>query len=367
MKDETNIHWTSDPELVEDFVLDRIEEVRRDRLEKHLSECEVCRSVVEGEKALASAVRLYGREELRQRLKTRLAARPVRVVPWPHIVSAAAVVILVVGLGVYEGWFSPIQMDTPEEWKDVPSSPEVRKTEPGPIDAAGEETREKKEAPAAASDDERRERSVARPKDLDARSLGEAGRMKTQLDERAGKSLVVQPSQKASDENKKGFADRADQRHYPERIWVDGVVLEQPGEGFNTAPLAAQKQLEKADRSSAVAQQKESMSIQSFVVVHRDVRQNINFMQQSSEQMPMEQKRKEKEAAAGRVPTLLERTEDGQLNITVYSDDFIQSDQNVTVSPITVDSLVVGIGGRKIAYRVPGGWGRQQDPVKKTK
>lgn len=368
MKDETNIHWTSDPALVEDFVLDRIAEPRRGRLERHLRECSACQSVVEKEKALASAVRVYGREELRRQLKKRLVSLPVRAVPWPHVVSAAAVVILVVGLSVYERWFTGMQIDTPEKFGQISPSPEVRRTEPGPIDVIGAETRAKTGAQVTASDDERRERSVARPQDLAARSTGEAGRMKIQLDEKAGKSLPRQPAQKGSEEaDKKDIADRVDERAFPERVWVEGVVLEEPGEGFrNAAPFAAQRQLEKADRPSAVGQQKEAAAVQSFLVIHRDVRQNINFMQQPSGQMPMEQKRKEKETAVGRVPTLLERTEAG-LNITVYYDDFIQSGQDVTVSPITVDSLVVGIGDKKIGYRVPGGWGRQQDSTKKTK
>lgn len=368
MKDETNIHWTSDPALVEDFVLDRIEEPRRGRLERHLSECSACRSVVEKEKALASAVRVYGREGLRQRLKKRLAPRPLRAVPWPHVLSAAAVVILVVGLSVYERWFTGMQVDTPEEVEQISRSPEVRRTEPGPIDVVGAETRVKKEAQVTESDDERRERSVARPQDLADRRSGEAGRMKIQLDEKAGKSLPRQSAQKASEEaDKKDLADRVNERAYPERVWVEGVVLEEPGEGLrNAAPLAAQRQLEKADRPSAVGQQKGAAAVQSFVVFHRDIRQNINVMQQPSGQMPMEQKRNEKETAVGRVPTLLERTEAG-LNITVYSDEFIQSGQDVTVSPITVDSLVVGIGDKRIGYRVPGGWGWQQDSTKKTK
>ena len=58
------------------------------------------------------------------------------------------------------------------------------------------------------------------------------------------------------------------------------------------------------------------------------------------------------------VQTLVKRTPKG-LNLTLYRDTLVASSQfrKATVNPVTEDSIIVAFANQRIAYHIPGGWG----------
>jgi hypothetical protein len=109
MPDKANLHWTEDEDLLAQYVLGRLSVEERTRLGDHLISCLRCREMVEREQELASGIRQLGRQELRARLRQWLAVTPDAsrmLVPWQRVASAAAVVLIIGGVGIYNHWFT---------------------------------------------------------------------------------------------------------------------------------------------------------------------------------------------------------------------------------------------------------------------
>ncbi|HCV43101.1 MAG TPA: hypothetical protein DGH68_06425 [Bacteroidetes bacterium] len=117
MAGDTNIHWTDDGELLSKYVLRQIPAEERAQLAAHLGVCEQCRAAVKRESLIAAGTKLAAREELKDRLKSRLAYDDQRAalsatrtkghgVPWARISGLAAAAVIVVVVGVYNNWFS---------------------------------------------------------------------------------------------------------------------------------------------------------------------------------------------------------------------------------------------------------------------
>ncbi len=127
-------HWTDDEEVLEDYVLSRIEDPVRARLDAHLKSCAQCRERVETEAGLAAGIRQFEASRVKSQLQLLTSGRR-RSVPLPHILSMAAAIVLIVGIGFYNRWFwKPIPESQPQEvivqeqelsssLKDTPSTP----------------------------------------------------------------------------------------------------------------------------------------------------------------------------------------------------------------------------------------------------
>ncbi len=102
-------HWTEDDERLSSYVLGQLNPEEVAGLEEHLRTCSKCRDAVKHERLLASAVRRYGRDELKSRLNAAIAEKAAtsgRFITWQRTLSAVAVLVVVAGIGVYNGWFS---------------------------------------------------------------------------------------------------------------------------------------------------------------------------------------------------------------------------------------------------------------------
>ncbi|HEY6952451.1 MAG TPA: zf-HC2 domain-containing protein, partial [Bacteroidota bacterium] len=109
MSDHNGIHWTEDDVLLGEYILGRVPDEEKRRLDAHLEICRQCRQAVQTEKEMAAGIRLYGRGQVASRLQQRLknrSERNRRIVTWQRILSAAAVLVIVAGIGIYKQWFS---------------------------------------------------------------------------------------------------------------------------------------------------------------------------------------------------------------------------------------------------------------------
>jgi len=121
-------HWAKSEELLENYVLDRIDASLRQELQQHLASCRECRELVEEETILAAGIRGAGAMEVKERLRSMIKGKESDV-PWPHILSIAAALFLIIGIGIYNRWF----------FKSLPTAPRQTTVEGKRADAKEEE------------------------------------------------------------------------------------------------------------------------------------------------------------------------------------------------------------------------------------
>jgi hypothetical protein len=95
------------PEVIEDAVLGRLSAEQRAEADAHLAVCPVCREAIEQERLLAAGTRAWARAAMRQRLTERIAGSRQRSIPWPHVLGAAALFVVIVGVGALFHWREP--------------------------------------------------------------------------------------------------------------------------------------------------------------------------------------------------------------------------------------------------------------------
>ncbi len=132
MKPSDDIHWTENPELIERFVLNQLNPDERNELEDHLRICEVCKRTLRMEQILLAGIRRSGREQFRVELQKKLSSAKTSSIPWPHILSAAAVIVLLTGIGIYNRWFQAVQPVDVQAPSVVPSEPMQAEHTEGP-------------------------------------------------------------------------------------------------------------------------------------------------------------------------------------------------------------------------------------------
>ena len=332
----TSHHWTEDPVLLEQFVMGRISEERLVQLRDHLATCAACRETVEKEKEFVGTVRAYGRDRLRLRLKEKIERSPSRVVPWPHVLSAAAIVLLVVGLGIYNRWWKePVIVQSEQQiaagGKDVvPPAPE----------AAGEQedtgtTGRTADIPAT---------GIGQPprSDLAAKTLAEKSATEVQKKEKRARQI-------ARDDKEPSFAERPrqaitadepdDLRHRHEEYWIDGTLLD-----MISAKEGMRAEYRENDSAGAPGrgELKDQLSLKQPG--------NYVLQQQPEAALPREQQRLQKGVTS--VPTKVSPTNDGAI-LTIYTDRISLQNRAVQGQFAGSDSLIFLVDGIRIAYKLP--------------
>ncbi len=215
-----NEHWTDDPELVELFASGNMRPERKRDLEAHLGQCASCRKTVDREATLREGIRRYGRNTLKQRLRDRLSLTAAPAVPWPHILSAAAVLIIVAGIGIQTRWFQsaePVLHDSDVGKIDSVQRPELPIAErrapasralPPPAESAVEDKED--EVGAVETDMQfRRERGVVE-------GQPSAGFAKSQSQQMGGvvwlTGIILAEESAAGDRSEKKISAETDQR-----------------------------------------------------------------------------------------------------------------------------------------------------------
>lgn len=324
MNGSSKKYWTDDPEMVERYVLGRLTEEEKRRLDAEIAECEPCREMLRREMMLAAGVRRRGRDELRSRLRRRLVRErraPIRMYQGAGL--AAAVVIIAVGVGVYQMFFADLTRPTQFGKKEVVI------TQGGEIGAAREEKREErttegeKDAPPP----------EARP---DGRSGGERNRRLAESSKRTAPSpqRSVASAAKAKGDAVPAVAQRS--------IWLLGTVVTETG-AARTGAAALSAESRTADAASP----------ERTVTLRRGVVENgVALQQRPLSDLP--RARRSQMGSARRVETLVETTGDGGLQLTIYSDDLAASDLSAaSVETHDGDSLVVTTPTQRILYRLP--------------
>ena len=299
-------------------------------MDRHAAGCAACRDALRREMRIAAGVRRLGRESLKAELRARVATRAERT-GWPRFASAAAVFLIVGGLGIYFGWLSGRGRVSPEP-------------EGAPPIAGGSGGFQKEEKNTTTLADARSAgKPAALPPSVSDRAADQGGAV-------SGVSPAAVNAGRPADRDEGIAASRAEstlQSGAPgEGFWSDGIV-EQGGD--------AAKKIEA--RGAVAGEEKEMMlykskSMKEEVERLKDAplarQSRFIILQRSASALPARQKGRDM------IPTRVDQKGD-TTTMTLYLDSLVdESDlKRARVDAPGDDSIVVTLGGKKIQYRFP--------------
>jgi anti-sigma factor RsiW len=373
MVDRASPHIADDPDRLEEFVLGRLDAAGREAVENHVASCDRCAKAVRNERALAAGARSLGRSIVKENLQRRLALRaaPSRT-PWPRILSVAAVLCILAGVGWLNHWFLGTEprsemvtdklsgakspgaeqpMPRPTEQPTAPSTRRADRDEEGKITAAPRppEYAAKADRPAGETDARVRSAEESRPvvKNEMADLAADGGRQKVGISQD-----VKIDMEKAGPE---------------ESFWVEGkAIAEAPTMVTGMAAGKDASQLKKKSVAQAPLAEKETRSLQAAGSVAAQSNMNFRVLQRTSGALPgSRQNLQQRNAPPSGVQTHFENKQ-GETVMTLYLDSLVDRRdlRNATVDRVADDSLIVNIGNQKIGYRLPAKNQLQQHPVK---
>ena len=320
----TSLHWTEDPAILEQFVLGKISPDHMNVLNEHLRTCPQCLHAVEAERDFVRSVRAYGRDQLRVRLREKLEHTPSRTVPWPHVLSAAAIVLVIVGLGIYGNWWREPDLIQSEE--QLAGEKQVQGP-PSPAAEQGAGIAEKRQKPAEGTGGETPAGKITTEGAKTEMRLEDMAK-----EEKEAQALPEQPVRAAD-------AKEADHAGIQEGLWVDGTLIDVRSKDKSDRVMAREE-------AAAPAPAKKGEAQQSLIAAQ----QGKYLLQQLPENLlPMQQKQLRKGADA--VPTKVEPTRDGAV-LTAYTDLFDLRNKTVQGEFSGADSLIFIVDGIRIAYKL---------------
>jgi hypothetical protein len=322
-----------DLDLLERYVLGRVDPDERTQVQEQLQNSHEWRDALKREQILAAGIRRLGRATIKQRLSERLRTSAHYATPWPRIALAAAVMVVVVGVGILNRWF--VSSPTPditsvEKLEEADDRPRRQQ----PVDKLAEQeqamTQEvPPQEPPRASGYERRENAEGQrqdaARDLEPASAAEEKRM-------LGPAVEDQPAK---------------------IFWTEGTLIPPDPVGSAKADVSESKKESSRDRGISAETAREEEQLQTyrsrgasdpqFALQQRPFSSLTPSRQQNFSQIPGQT-----------IPTRVEQRGDS-LYLTLYTDPpFTETElQTATVLPVTDDSMVVTVGSQRIGYRLP--------------
>jgi len=352
MTNQPNIHWTRDTELLEQFVMHRLDDARRKELEAHLLTCEGCQRAVKDEQVLVLGMKRVGRDAMKARLRERLAAGQAplaaRKIPWMQITSAAAVVILVVGLGIYNKWI-PFGTEKDEFAGDA--------AQPQPVETLAKAPEVNQEKAGKAEESKPTEESRSREADqLRDRTDDKAAQL--ELERRVAEAAPSAAGAAAKKDevavNELTDADTREKKLAAQGVWVEGVVIpEQSTDDLKRA--MPQTQLLQSQQAARLMQKANTTA--------------VTVTEMPVEELPPTQQMRQQRLDNQTVQTMIEQ-QDGNLNFVLFRQAPQQKLKShaATLEQVGNDSLIITVGNERIGYNIQGGLDAlQQTKQAKTK
>lgn len=341
MAAQTSTHWTDNEEILDRYILGRVDPTDKRLLEEHLESCAQCREAVSRARDLVAGVRRLGRDELKARLARRLEPTNRSAVPWPHVISAAAVFVIAVGVTLYAFW-TPLEMWYEESLTST-ASEAARESAPVREMATEEGNR--------ASRDDIALRNETLLEQID-RTKGE------------DQKIVAAPAPKAAAEAAETGREREATvvagAASSVSAWIQGVVVRVEAKDAAKQRGAA-AEYDARDRKKAEAADREAPALrrQDETALSQAVRTELR--QQPLGALPLSQQKLQTKQDLRTVETLLEQTPEG-LRLTLYLDEAVPDAelQAAEVYAVGDDSLVVFLPTQQIAYKIPSSIGNVQ-------
>jgi len=322
-------------ETLEDFVLEKLPPDERASVERHVATCASCRTTLEEERQLAAGIRSSGRAALKSRLAESLVTSGQETVPWGKILSAAAVLMLITGIGLVYRWLTPVEQFpqvvesiTHTQADKAPGAPPPA-TEPqpsrrlqekiSPVPALTEQTASRTEQKAS--------RSEQTASDV------EGMRLKDALSEEKVTAGAETPEV--------AFAPTVHRS-----IWQTGQLTENPEPDQDYLWLKSDQQ--PAPHAAGAQMQKRQDLAGAVHMLPRTIVRVSPLLE-----LPLSGTAGRTRAGTYEIPTHITQSPDSVV-FTLYTDLPLEGQalRDAQLRQVTPDSVVLTIGGRSISYRL---------------
>ena len=355
MSEYKNIHWVENEDLLEQFVLGRLESTEVAKLEKHLQECDPCRKTVAKERELVAGIRFAGRASVKHRLAKRLEQRKAHSANWYRVAGMAAGIVLLVTVGIYNRWFAGTETQT--EKRDRADKTEKLAEPAPPVSPERQMTNAEKphlDAARRAVDEEGQK--VPSPTAGASRAAGaESGKIaEAQVDKLNDLKATDAAKEGESREKKYRFA-AATVASTVATTWVEGIVI---SERNQNAPAQMEMAANAKDVRVVLRKGKEELLLAgkaANVDAGENKVQGFIITQKLLSDLPPSQRAQQQKALS--VQTLLQKDPTGT-RLTVFLDSLLTKKEfdQTHVQTIGEDSIILNLGNRLVGYKLPPHW-----------
>lgn len=337
-------YWTDNSELLEQYVLGNLSTEEKAQRDAEIADCEPCKQKLQRELEFVAGIRRHGREALKKSLRKKLRKNQVDMTARYNSISlAAAVIIILLGIGIYKLFFN--DLITPKHFtnKEITFG-QAEQTEGSP--------RENNKPVERSTENKEEQRST------------ESSQVQTQ---NAPPIVATQPAEEISKEENLADAVHEETTSPLEAsgetlaapssgIWLIGNVIttHQPAATeSNAIGLAAGGEREDAVKSKDIS---DSYKAQQKSIPTHVERKSEQFTLQQVPFADLPQERQTNSAHENKIQTLLEKTDSGFV-LKLFDDSLSQQEiQYAVVQAITADSLIIIFPSQTIAYRLPAQW-----------
>jgi hypothetical protein len=92
------------PDQLEESARGHLSPAAMAAVRSHCAACDICQKAHDEELRIAQGTRDWARRSMKQRLAGRIARVPQRRIPWPRVMAAAALVLVIAGAGILYRW-----------------------------------------------------------------------------------------------------------------------------------------------------------------------------------------------------------------------------------------------------------------------
>jgi hypothetical protein len=363
MSDNIDIHWTEDDDLLTRFILGRLSDDERRQLEIHLHICPRCRQTVQAEQELASGIRLYGRENLKGHLRQRIAAKATHsrsILTWQRALSAAAVLVIVTGISIYNGWFPGLETkrfavneethekmhsEAADENVPVPQV-DITKTAPSTEKKGEKQTLAKSAQEKTMTDEARKGRPAGATEQFQLQAESGAKMMEKISRTQSNGGGVTLDKERA---NPPGVVFNLPSRQGT--FWIAGSYLNNAGTLVKISRdqfHEAGKTIRAEEGAKSIRRKKGAENSQKPVLL-----KSIELFQRVVADLPSEEGGLLQKGTSS-VPAKIEPLED-HLRMTLYLESLFPEAElrNAGVWGISPDSVVIELGSVKLGFRMP--------------
>ncbi len=338
-------YWTDDPELIEKYILNRISAEEKKRLDAEIADCEPCKAKLQEEMMIAVGIRHYGRDILKARLRKKLQReRATQFFNYQYVGLAAAVVIIAIGLGAYQIWFSDLVAPKKFHKQEI-----IFKQSEDSSSAKSELSTKDEQSDAVTQKSELKE---------SAQRLKQSSSEQTKEFAEQGEAVQSAPavSPEALGKSDEMMSDVTTTESSPSAIWLIGQIVV-VSESVRDRATSASK-IQKGNDAVLSEQRRSKTNPQSLetITLNKKVKAGTIVLQQRAmKELPLERSQQQR-GQQREIETLLERTDHG-IQLTLYDDSINESDmKDAVVERLSEDSIVVSVSNQRIAYRLPSGW-----------
>jgi hypothetical protein len=308
-------------ETLENFVLEKLSPAERDTVENHLAACISCREALEEERYLAAGIRSSGRAALKSRLAESLTAPDQQPAPWGRILSAAAVLVVIAGIGLVYRWLTPVEQ-----------APQVAETRaPAQADKAPGDLLSSEKPEASRQFKQKREASKAPTGQTSSLAAGESS-----------KDALMENTVTVAAESPGADADLS--VHHS--IWQTGQLTENTESDQHGLTLKGDQQV--APHAAGAQMQKRQDIAGRVQTIPRAIVRVSPLID-----LPPSENISRTRLAKHEIPTQISESPDS-IVFTLYTDLPLEGQalRDAYLRQITPDSVVLLIGGRSISYKL---------------